>query len=258
MTKSSPSILRETDAEARALGRSLVRASPFAALATLGADGFPLATLASVATDADGAPVTLVSRLSGHTANLLENPRLSLLFARHGRGDPLAHPRVSVMGEARIVERDGAEAARIRRRFLARQPKAQLYVDFPDFLFVKVAIRSASLNGGFGKAYELSADDLLTQPSKALEEAEAEILAHMNVDHGDALALYADLARRGSDQRNVEKRSLWRMTGIDADGFEIADGSDVLRLDFPARAETAEAARATLVAMARKAREAES
>jgi putative heme iron utilization protein len=254
MTQPPPSILRETDAEARALGRSLVRASPFAALATIGADGFPLATLASVATDSDGAPVTLVSRLSGHTANLLERPGLSLLFSRHGKGDPLARPRVSVTGEARIVERDGADGARIRRRFLARQPKAQLYVDFPDFLFVKVAVRSASLNGGFGKAYELGADDLLTRPAEALGEAEAEILAHMNDDHAEALALYAELARRGADQRGG-KRAAWRMTGVDADGFEIADGSEVLRLDFPNRVETAEAARAALVAMARRARE---
>ena len=210
MTQSPSAILRETDAEARSLSRSLVRASPFACLATLSADGFPLATLASVATDADGAPITLVSRLSGHTANLLERPRLSLLFGRQGRGDPLAHPRISVTGEARIIEREGVEGARIRRRFLARQPKAQLYVDFPDFLFIKVAIRSASLNGGFGKAYELSADDLLTQPAEALAQAEAEILADMNDDHGGALALYAELARRGSDLRGVEKGAAWR------------------------------------------------
>jgi heme iron utilization protein len=241
--------IRTTDCDAIELALGLVRASPFATLASLTGDGFPLATLTSVATDIDGAPVMLVSRLSGHTTNLLGDPRCSLLFARTGKGDPLAHPRISIMGEAAIVDRDSADGARIRRRFLMRQPKAQLYVDFPDFLFIKVAIRSASLNGGFGKAYELTTADLTSDTADAAEliEAEADILAHMNDDHAEAVRLYA--TRLGK-----RDEAAWRMVSLDPDGFELAAQGEMVHIAFGARLTSAEAVHAELIRLVRLAR----
>jgi putative heme iron utilization protein len=249
---SSSHTIRQTDDDARLLARQLVRASPFASLATLDADGFPLATLTSVATGADGAPLLLVSRLSGHTTNLLARPRLSLLFARSGKGDPLAHPRISVAGEAEIVDRESAAGGQARRRFLARQPKAQLYVDFPDFLFVRVAIRSASLNGGFGKAYELTAGDLLSplDDAEALVSAEADIIAHMNEDHADAVGLYATVLAGCAP-------GPWRILSLDPEGFEVGAQGALARVAFPARVTTPEAARMALIGLARAARSAQ-
>ncbi len=62
---------------------------------------------------------------------------------------------------ARILDRDAPEGQRARARILAHQPKAQLYIDFPDFLLIRLEPEAASLNGGFGKAYELTRADLL-------------------------------------------------------------------------------------------------
>ena len=241
--------IRTTDDDARMLARNLVRASPFASLASLGKDSFPLATLTSVATDVDGTPVVLVSQLSGHTGNLMANPRCSLLFARTGKGDPLAHPRISVMAEAAVVDRGSDEGQRIRRRFLARQPKAALYVDFPDFLFLRMEIRSASLNGGFGKAYELTPADLKTEigDAAAMIAAEQDILAHMNGDHAAAIALYGTvLARR--------EPGPWRLLGLDPDGFEIGHGTDLARLEFGQRATSPDDVHRLLVELAKAAR----
>jgi len=241
--------IRTTDDDARALARQLMRATAVASLGTLLQDGSPLASLSSVATDMDGSPVLLVSRLSGHTANLLADARCSLLFARGGKGDPLAHPRISVAARARPVERDGAEGRRIKRRFLARQPKAQLYVDFPDFLFMRMDVLGASLNGGFGKAYELTPADLLTDLSgaEALAAAEDEILLHMNEDHADAVSLYAT-ALAGREPHP------WRMISLDPDGFEVAHGQELARIAFAERVSTPEAARMALVGLAKAAR----
>ncbi len=144
-------VLRQVDDEARTLARELMRATPAASLASIDGQGFPFCSLTSVGTDSDGSPVILVSRLSTHTGNLLADARVSLLFARTGKGDPLAHPRLTVLGRAETVDRAAPEAQRLRRRFLARQPKAELYVDFPDFLFVRIRTQGASLNGGFGR-----------------------------------------------------------------------------------------------------------
>lgn len=242
-------VLRTVDQDARRLAQELIRATPVAALATLGVGGAPFCSLTSVGTDVDGAPVLLVSRLSGHTTNLLADPRCSLLLARGGKGDPIAHPRITVMGAAGIVERDTEAARRLRRRFLARQPKAELYVDFPDFLFVRIAMASASLNGGFGKAFELTSADLTsaTADAAALIEAEGGIIEHMNSDHAEAVGLYATrLAGRPAGR--------WRMVGCDPDGFEIANGGELARIAFPVRVTTPDQARAALVALAKAAR----
>lgn len=154
--------IRPTDDEARATARRLLDTASTGSLATLdAATGHPFATLVTVATDADGAPLILVSRLSGHTANLLADPRVSLLVAQTGKGDPLAHPRITLIATARAIARGSDEAAGARERFLARHPKAALYVDFPDFGFFALDVVRASLNGGFGKAYELTAEDVM-------------------------------------------------------------------------------------------------
>ena len=61
---------------------------------------------------------------------------------------------------AKPVDRTGAEHARLRKSHLAHYPKAELYVDFGDFSFFTLEPQSASLNGGFGKAYELTKDEI--------------------------------------------------------------------------------------------------
>jgi putative heme iron utilization protein len=243
-------VIRPTDADARSLARGLVRGAAAAALATLGPGQAPLSTLTSVVADMDGAPVILVSALSAHTTNLKADPRACLLFSRTGKGDPLAHPRVSVSGVFEVVARDGAEHARIRAHFLSRQPKAELYVDFPDFAFLKLSVLSASLNGGFGRAYELGPADLLTDLSgcDALAEGEADIIAHMNDDHADAVRLMATaLAGR--------EPGPWRLASLDPEGFELASGQDLARLAFGGRVATPQAARVELETLARAARD---
>lgn len=130
------SVIRPTDDQARQLAKGLVRAARFGALAAIEAgSGDPLASRVAVATDLDGTPVILTSTLSGHTAAIKETPACSLLVGEPGKGDPLAHPRVSLFCEARQIERGSKDHTRVRRRYLARHPKAELYVDFGDFAF---------------------------------------------------------------------------------------------------------------------------
>lgn len=243
--------IRPTDEGARTLARELLRRARSGALATLGADGHPAASLVSVATDSDGTPLILISALSGHTGNLLADPRCSLLLASGGKGDPLAHARITLKLRARQVSRDAPEAARIRRRFLARQPKAALYADFGDFSFFSLQIEGASLNGGFGRAYELTAFDILSAPEQvaALAPLEEGAVAHMNEDHADAVKLYATSLLKA-------RNGAWHVTGIDPDGLDLALGDDTLRLAFPSPVDSAAALRGTLAALARQAREA--
>jgi putative heme iron utilization protein len=242
--------IRPTDDGARSLARELLRCARSGALATLGAGGHPSASLVSLATDSDGTPLILISALSGHTGNLLADPRCSLLLARGGKGDPLAHPRITLKLKARQIPRDTPELVRIRRRFLSRQPKAGLYADFGDFSFFALELESASLNGGFGRAYELAAGDILSAraQAEALAPLEEGAVAHMNEDHADAVGLYATALLGARD-------GAWRVTGIDPDGLDLALGDETLRLAFPTPVDNPAALRSTLAALARQARE---
>src|SRR5271155_288249 len=94
------------DFDPKAVAKGLLRATRAGALATLDRNtGHPFASLVNVATDVDGAPLVLVSRLSTHTANLEADGRASLLLASAGKGDPLAYPRLTVLGAFRQVPR---------------------------------------------------------------------------------------------------------------------------------------------------------
>src|SRR5262245_49309731 len=155
------------------LAKTLLRATRAGTLGTLDRNtGHPFASLVNIATDADGAPVILTSRLSTHTANLEADGRASILLAESGKGDPLAHPRLTVLGAFAPIEKDSAEDARVRRRFLARHPKSELYAGFGDFSFWRMRVASAHLNGGFARAADLTAADVLTDASGADEMIE--------------------------------------------------------------------------------------
>src|SRR6202790_5418378 len=124
------------DFDPKAVAKGLLRATRAGALATIDRNtGHPFASLVNVATDVDGSPLILVSRLSTHTANLEVDGRASLLLASTGKGDPLSHARLTLLGTFAQVARESADAPRVRRRFLARHPKSELYVGFADFSF---------------------------------------------------------------------------------------------------------------------------
>ena len=237
-----------SDFDAPAEARRILRAARAATLATLTAQGHPFATLVTVATDIDGTPILLLSRLSAHTRHLLADPRASLLQSETGKGDPLAHPRLTLVGRAAECKA-GLERDRLRRRYLARNPKAALYADFGDFSFWRLTVEAAHLNGGFARAAELAAADVLTPIAAAsdLTAAEEGAIAHMNTDHAEAVGLYATrLANR--------RPGPWTLTGVDPGGMDLALGSEIARVAFEHPVTTAAELRSTLAAMAKRAR----
>lgn len=154
--------IRPTDDEARALARRLLAEARHAALAVQDPEtGAPYVSRIAMGLAPSGAPVTLVSTLAHHTTALRADPRAALLVGEPGpKGDPLTHPRITLTARARSVARDDPAHAEIREKYLSDHPKSKLYADFGDFGFVLFDVERAALNGGFGKAYLLSAADL--------------------------------------------------------------------------------------------------
>lgn len=230
-----------------ATSRQLVRTADRAVLATLRhtADGWPYASLVLVACDHDASPILLISGLADHTRNILADERVSLLYdGTGGLADPLAGARVSLQGRARRTEDE-----RHARRYLRRHPSAEGYAGFGDFSFWRVAIESAHLVAGFGRIHWVDRDDIRFETAglEALAEAEEDIVAHMNQDHADAVALYARflLGRRDGP---------WRMTGIDPEGCDLRLDGETGRVAFASTVGDAGAARQELVRLTRLAR----
>jgi putative heme iron utilization protein len=213
------------------VAKELLRTTRAGALATIDRNtGHPFSSLVNIATDADGSPLILVSRLSTHTANIEVDPRASVLLASTGKGDPLAHPRLTVLGTFANIERNTPEGARVHWRFLSRHPKSNLYVGFGDFTFWRLHMVSAHLNGGFARAADLKASDVMTNLEDAAEIVEIEegAVEHMNADHPDAVRLYATKLLGEVD-------GAWQVTGVDPDGLDLALGDRVARLPFAER-----------------------
>ena len=238
------------DFDPKTIAKVLLRTTRAGALATIDRNtGHPFASLVNVATDSDGAPLILISRLATHTANLEADGRGSLLLAATGRGDPLAYPRLTVIGSFACIARENADEPRARRRFLARHPKSELYAGFADFAFWRLYVVSAHLNAGFARAADLTAAEVMTDISAAedLLAAEESAVAHMNDDHAEALRLYATKLLGADD-------GPWRLTGLDPEGLDLALGDATLRLPFPHRVTTADELRNTVVDLAKEAR----
>src|SRR5262245_60004526 len=225
--------------------KKLLREARSGALATLMAgSGDPYCSLVNVATAADGAPLLLISALAVHTKNLRADPRVSLMLDERREGDPLQGARVMLMGRA--VEPGDGEA---RRRYLDRQPEAEMFAGFRDFAFYRIALDRAHLVAGFGRIVDLTAADILVDLAGAepLIAAEPQIVAHMNGDHADALRLYATKLLGAPD-------GAWRCAGCDPEGMELQLDRTALRLLFPSPIRSPEALRQLLKDLAATAR----
>jgi putative heme iron utilization protein len=201
--------------------------------------------LVLVATEADGAPVLLISRLAVHTRNVEKDPRVTLLFDGTGEeADPLSGPRVTLRGTLHKTDKPTA-----LRRFLARHPSAEGYAGFADFSTYAMHVTGAHFIGGFGRIVDVGRKDLLVpvDAAAALLEAEADILAHMNSDHADAVGLYAGRLA-GCEGEG------WRMSGIDPEGFDLIRGPKTARVLFDTPLRTPGDARKALAELAARAR----
>jgi putative heme iron utilization protein len=233
------------DFDPKLAAKKLLREGRSGALATLMPPaGDPYCSLVNVATAADGAPLLLISRLAVHTRNILADPRVSLMLDERKPGDPLQGARVMLMGTAAAT--DDAQA---RRRYLARQPEAEMFAGFGDFAIYRIELKAAHLVAGFGRIVDLTPRDILTDTGEAAEllAAEPEIVAHMNGDHAETCRLYATRLLGAPDGD-------WRCVGCDPEGLELQLGRTALRLPFPRPVRTTGVLRQLLKQMAEEAR----
>jgi putative heme iron utilization protein len=199
--------------------RAVMRATDRAALATA-QGGWPFASLVLVALDQDASPLLLISDLSEHAKNIKADPRVSLLFdGTQGLDDPLTGPRVTVLGEAAPLE-----DRRLKARFLARHPSAELYAGFADFRLHRVSVTRAHLVAGFGRIHWVETRELLVTPDGSFALEEAATLAAVNADPKMVNAAVRALGLEGDG---------WQVTGIDPEGLDLRRAGSIARLALP-------------------------
>ena len=118
----------------------------------------------------------------------------------------------SVTGVAETVD-----DAALKARYLAVHPYAALYAGFGDFALWRVRPLNGLYVGGFGARRGCACrTDARSGGGGDDAAAEADIIAHCNADHPDAMAAIAGAA------------GAWRMVGSDVDGCDLACGERVV------------------------------
>ena len=225
----------------------LIRRAASATLAS-SAEGQPFASLVTPAPAPDLSPLLWLSTLSAHTRQLAADPRCALLFTGTPDGpNPQTAPRVTVTGLAEPVP--DSEAPPLKARWLARHPYAAPYADFADFGLWRVRIGGALQVGGFARAERIKASELAPDPAAvaAILAAEADIIAHVNAEHADAVAAIAQGLLGGA-------AGDWRLVAVDVDGCDLSDSNQTVRLAFLAQVSDSDGVRAALIRAAREGR----
>ncbi len=203
--------------------RRLLRATRSGTLATSAA-GQPFASLTTPACAPDLSILMLLSTLSEHTRHLRAEPRCAVMVAGAPTSiNPQTAPRVTVTG---IAEPEPDPA--MKARWLAIHPYAALYADFGDFSLWRLRPMGALVVGGFARAARVKQADLAL-PEAAVASvlaAEADIVAHCNADHPDAMDAIAWTAGGAGTG--------WRMVTADVDGCDLQREDIVVRAHWTA------------------------
>ncbi|RWR26027.1 HugZ family protein [Sinirhodobacter populi] len=209
--------------DARGTARNLLHETRVAALSCTDPGGFPYGTVTNIIVEPDGTPAFFAAGLTLHARNLLADDRLALTLAAFGQADVLTRPRLTLVGRA--VRLAPEEAEPVRRRYLARYPKAKLYLSLPDALMFRVTVSGVQINGGPARnAAQIGPEDLRIDIMGAedLISAEADLLDRLNAGSGLA-------------SRAAARAGRWRFTGIDPEGATLDSGKESVRLWFGTR-----------------------
>ena len=246
---SQPAVAEPTFAER---ARTLLYLGRVGSLSTLSRkqQGYPFGSVMPYGLDEHANPVFLISTMAMHTQNVQADSRSSLLVTQPDSvGDPLGASRLTLLGD--ILPVPEPEVAEARKLYLARYANSKYWVDFDDFSFYRMDVVEVYYVGGFGVMGWVAASEYYSAQPDPLADAAAEIIKHMNTDHGDALVLLARVFV-GIEPQEIS------MTSVDRLGFHVRvkaqDGTRSARIAFLREVENPAEARKVLVEMVGQAR----
>jgi putative heme iron utilization protein len=140
---------------------ALIAGQRQAALATLH-NGRPAISMVTYAQAHDGCFLLHLSALAQHTGDLLAQPELALLISEPDKGtrNPQTLQRLSIEGRAECLERGSAEYEAAKAIYLQRLPQSEITFSLGDFSLFRIVPERARFVAGFGRAYDLSHEQL--------------------------------------------------------------------------------------------------
>ena len=223
---------------------------------------FPYSTFTMTAFDYDLSPILLMSDLSEHTTNLINDNNASLMLTEEKKlykffpkfvmkniayEDPMSRPRVTLIGKIKKTNNSN-----LKKRFLTRHPASKLYANFADMNIYKMEIKSAHLIGGFAQVKWFKKDDIICQNFKNFEQNEDSIVSHMNNEHQESVNLYINKFLSEQLSSN-ERKGNWKIVGVDPDGFDLRKNKILLRFPFEKQINDVKKLRGIFVGLHKKA-----
>ena len=169
--------------------KSLVREQHSGVLSThsLSMKGYPFGSIVPYFMTSEGNLIIYISQIAQHTRNINANEKVSMTIFNALEDDSQAAGRVTVLGDARLIEDKALQA-----QYLALFPQAEGYQQTHDFHFYEIVTQRVRYIGGFGQIFWISRDDWQSQLQMSHSEWQAMsegVVRHMNDDHQAALAL---------------------------------------------------------------------
>ncbi len=144
--------------------------------------GYPSGSVVGFAPDSEGRPVFVFSGMSGHTQDVLLDPKCSLTIAsQEFKG--AADGRVNLLGTMVKVPKE--EIGDCRDLYRAKHPGA-FWVDFGDFNWFRMEVEDVRFVGGFARAGSVSAQAYKDATPDIISSFGGHVAAHMNDDHSDS------------------------------------------------------------------------
>lgn len=142
--------------------RALLAAQEIASLGTLRGDEPHVSMVPFALLPREPAFVIHVSGLAAHTRHMLEHPKVSLLVMapQDGGTEPQALARVTIQGDAELLDPSGPGHGPARAAYLARFPKSAGMFELGDFALFAIRPRSLRFVGGFAQAKTVTPDGL--------------------------------------------------------------------------------------------------
>jgi len=108
----------------------------------------PFNSLVPYIVDSKGHPIIFISDLAQHTDNLSNDSKCSFMIYKIDGDNLFDSARVTFVGK--MVRLPKKERKKWKAEYLAKHPKSKQFIDFGDFHFYRMEIKSIYYIGGFG------------------------------------------------------------------------------------------------------------
>lgn len=213
---------------------------------------YPSGSVVGFCLDDAGSPCFLFSTMSGHTQDVLADPKCSLTVAA-GDFKGAADGRVTLTGQTARLP--AAERGRIEELYLQKHPGA-FWASFGDFSFFRLAVESVRFVGGFARAGSFEGDEYYAAEPDPVAPFSAGVAGHMNADHsGSTAAMVEHYVGVGVEAAKI---SAVDSLGMDVVCERTPEGGDKpqsfkIRLPFVRKAEDRKMVKDIIVEMTRAA-----